>query len=124
MKLQIEINMDNDALKRDPIGEVMRMIKLGIRNTELQKDCTLYDINGQDVGTLKIIPDRDIPSRVYSKDDFEKDRYVAITCTDGRKYTDVKVVTVMSTYIRVRVGVGQVEHVSYKDMLTVFYREG
>ena len=76
MKLKIEIDMDNDALKRDPIGEVMRMIKLGIRQTELKKDCTLYDINGQEVGKLQVLKDLE---RTPTKDDFVKGEKITIT---------------------------------------------
>lgn len=76
MKLKIEINMDNDALKRDPIGEVIRMIKLGIRKTELTESCKLQDINGQTVGKLEIIKDLE---RTPTINDFTKGEKITIT---------------------------------------------
>jgi hypothetical protein len=124
MKLKIEINMDNDAMLNDPKGEVVRMIKLAVRQTELKKSCNLHDINGQIVGKMEVIPD--ILEREYNSDDFIKDQYVTIRCRDTCEktvYNDVRVVTVMSNYIRVRVGVGQIEHVAYRDMEQVYYRE-
>lgn len=54
MKLKIEINMDNDAMLKDPMGEVVRMIKLAVRQTELKDSCELKDINGNVVGKLTV----------------------------------------------------------------------
>jgi hypothetical protein len=93
MKLKIEINMDNDAMLNDPIGEVMRMIKLGIRQTELQKDCTLYDINGQAVGKLEII-DEPVFLNV-TKNDFKKGQEVTITAILNGKETKLENYVVM-----------------------------
>ena len=57
MKINIEINTDNQAFEFDKEEEISRILKELINNNRLwnQKQIKLFDYNGNNVGIAKII---------------------------------------------------------------------
>jgi len=57
MKINIEINTDNQAFEFDKEEEISRILKELINNNRLwnQKQIKLFDFNGNNVGIAKII---------------------------------------------------------------------
>ena len=57
MRINIEINTDNQAFEFDKEGEILRILKELINNNELwsQEQIKLFDYNGNSIGIAKII---------------------------------------------------------------------
>lgn len=57
MRINIEINTDNQAFEFDKEGEILRILKELINNNRLwsQEQIKLFDYNGNSIGIAKII---------------------------------------------------------------------